>query len=92
MEKWIEPEAYEISRDEYAKDKIVRDIVTNNERMMSMAECILAIQRMATRERDKVDKTTTKLTATKHRALAELYESVIFYLKAKNQVIKAMKN
>ncbi len=92
MEKWIEPEAYAISREEYAKDKVVRDVIDNDERMMTLHECLLTLQRMATREREKSEKSTTQPIARKHRATAELYESVMFYLRAKNEVIKKMRN
>jgi hypothetical protein len=92
MVKWIEPEAYRISREEYERDKVVRDIIDNEFRMLSLGDCILALQRMTSRERVKEESTTNQTTAKRHRAMAELYESIMFYLKAKNEVIKKMKN
>jgi len=92
MEKWIEPEAYAISREEYAKDKVVRDIIDNDESMMTLGDCLLALQRMTTRERERSERATTQPIARKHRATAELYESVMFFLRAKNEVIKKMRN
>jgi hypothetical protein len=91
MEKWIEPEAYAISREEYAKDKVVRDVIDNDERMMTLHECLLTLQRMATREREKHERAVITTTSRKHRATAELYEAIMFYLRAKNEVIKKMK-
>lgn len=92
MEKWNEPDAYAISREEYARDRVVRDVIDNEERMMSMHECLIALQRMATREREKHEKASAGTTSRKHRATAELYEAIMFYLRAKNEVIKKMKN
>jgi hypothetical protein len=91
-EKWIEPEAYRISREEYEKDKVVKDIIDNEFRMMSLSECVMALQRMATREREKEESIQVASLIRKHRATAELYESIIFYLRAKNEVIKHMRN
>ena len=89
--KWIEPEAYEISREEYARDKVVRDTIESEQSMMSLHDCLLALQRMATREREKHEKSLGLTTSRKHRATAELFENVMFYLRAKNEVIKKMK-
>jgi hypothetical protein len=92
MEKrWIEPDAYAISREEYAKDRIVRDVIYIEEKMMSLHDCLLALQRMATREREKYEKANLGVTTRKHRATAELFEAVMFYLRAKNEVIAKMK-
>ena len=92
MEKWIEPEAYAISREEYAKDKVVRDIIDNEQSMMTLGDCLLALQRMTTREREKSEHSPIPSTARRHRATAELYESIMFFLRAKNEVIKKMRN
>ncbi len=92
MEKWIEPEAYAISREEYEKDRVVRDVVAPETKMMTMGDCLLALQRMTTRERERSERATTQPIARKHRATAELYESVMFFLRAKNEVIKKMRN
>lgn len=91
VNKWIEPEAYAISRDEYARDRVVRDIVSPETKMMTMGDCLLALQRMATREREREERTSVQTTLRKHRATAELYEAIMFYLRAKNEVIKKMK-
>jgi hypothetical protein len=90
--KWIEPEAYAISREEYDKDRVVRDVVAPETKMMTMGDCLLALQRMTTREREKYEKAINSTTARKHRATAELFESVMFFLRAKNEVIKHMRN
>lgn len=93
MEKrWIEPEAYEISREEYARDKVVRDVSELPTRMMTMGDCLLALQRMTTREREKAQKVASLTHSRKHSATAEFYEAVMFYLRAKNEVIKKMKD
>lgn len=91
MENWIEPEAYRISREEFQKDKVVRDVIEPPSKLISMAETMVVLQRMATREREKSETTNVAKTARKHRATAEIYEAVMFYLRAKNEVIKAMK-
>lgn len=90
--KWIEPEAYGISREEYSKDKVVRDVIDNSHNMMNMGDCLLALQRMANREREKLEKLAEGKYGHSHRAKAELYEAIMFYLRAKNEVIKKMKN
>jgi len=92
MEKWIEPEAYRISREEWGKNRMVRDSIEPPSKLMSMAETMVVLQRMATREREKCETTKVPKTARKHRATAEIYEAVMFYLRAKNEVIKMMKN
>lgn len=93
MEKrWIEPEAYEISREEYAKDRVVRDVIEPITKMMTMGDCLLALQRMTNREREKAEKVASLTHARKHTSTAEFYEAVMFYLRAKNEVIKKMKD
>lgn len=90
--KWVEPEAYEISREEYAKDKVVRDIAEPPVKMMTMGDCLLALQRLANREREKCDKVASTPHNRRHRSMAEFYEAVMFYLRAKNEVIRKMKD
>jgi hypothetical protein len=89
--KWIEPDAYAISREEYERDRVVRDIIEPTTEMLTMGDCLLALQRMTIREREKSNASTQPI-ARRHRATAELFEAVMFYLRAKNEVIKKMKN
>lgn len=93
MEKrWIEPDAYGISREEYEKDNVVRDVIEPKTKMMTFGDCLLALQRMTNREREKSEKAITTHHARRHQVTAELFEAVMFYLRAKNEVIKKMKD
>ena len=90
--KWIEPDAYSISREEYEKNKVVKDCIESNTKMLSIGDCLLALQRMTNREREKSEKVASMVYSRKHQATAEFYESVMFYLRAKNEIIKKMKD
>jgi hypothetical protein len=93
MEKrWIEPEAYEISREEYAKDKVVRDVYEPTTKMMTIGDCLLALQRLTNREREKAEKVASMTHSRRHTMTAEFYEAVMFYLRAKNEIIRKMKD